>query len=55
MKSLKEFIAEHLDKLVLTTAQKTKEKPVEENRRGEKTVAENQETSSENRTQETKN
>lgn len=44
MKSLQKFIAEHLDKLVLTTAQKTKEKP----------VAENAEASGENRNQETK-
>ena len=53
MKSLQQFIAEHLDKLVLTTAQKIKEKPVDENSRGEKTVAENQEASGENRNQET--
>lgn len=30
MKSLQEFIVEHLDKLILTTAQKSK-KPVDKN------------------------
>lgn len=53
MKSLQQFIAEHLEKLVITTAQKNKEKPVE-NSRGEKTVDENQDASGENENQETK-
>lgn len=44
MKSLQQFIAEHLEKLVITTAQKNKEKPVDEN----------QESSGENINQETK-
>lgn len=39
MKSLQEFIAENLEKLVLTTAQK--ENPVDENGGDQKTVAEN--------------
>ena len=41
MKSLQEFIAEHLDKLNLTTAQKTKKKPVDENFNQDKNVDEN--------------
>lgn len=53
MKSLQQFISEHLDKLVLTTAQKIKEKPVDENSREEETVGENQEVSDENGNQET--
>lgn len=36
MKSLQEFLAEHLDKLILTTAQKLKEKALDENSRGKK-------------------
>ncbi|WBV60548.1 hypothetical protein PFY12_00165 [Chryseobacterium camelliae] len=39
MKSLKEFITENLDKLVLTTAQKAKDKSVDEDVKQDKPVA----------------
>lgn len=53
VKSLPEFLAEHLDKLILTTAQKLKEKPLDENSRGKKTVVEKTESSCEKGNQKT--